>query len=392
MSIKDLYFIENKVTTAASRMLKDFVAPCDATTITRLKHHDFIFTGKTKLDEFANGSSGKTSAFGQTLSTIKNKHGEVMSPGGSSSGAVVSILAETCLAGMGTDTGGSIRQPAAWSGLVGYKPTYGIFSRYGVIEMAHSLDCPGIFTKTVDDLEYIWERLIGKCSKDLTTIDYHSPYKNHKKKVGLFIDPSGSKIISDELQAKAKVLESHGYEIVDVNLDLLKYCINIYYIICPLEIASNMAKYNGIFYNKEYGDIYVKTRSHGFGDEVKRRILIGNYIGYNIHEDNLYSHALKLLNKIYEYLMNIFKECDCILMPTYDGTGMTIEETKSPDPLKMYKCDLYTCPMNLLGLPAIHIPTNTHEGLPIGVQLFGPALSDHILFDIAKLIETKNNN
>lgn len=393
ISVKDLYFIKDRITTAASRMLESFVAPCDSEVISRLKNNNFIFTGKTNLDEFAMGSSGKTSAFGQTLSTIKNKNGDIMSPGGSSSGAVVSLLAETCLAALGTDTGGSIRQPASWTGLYGYKPTYGIFSRHGIIEMAHSLDCPGLITHCIDDIIYMWKLLIGKCSFDLTTVDYKPNYINHKKKIGLFIDPEGSELMQNELQKQAKILESQGYEIKEINIDLLKYCINIYYIICPLEVASNMAKYNGIFYNKNFGDIYINTRTQGFGDEVKRRIMIGNYIAYNIHESNLYSHALKLLNKLNNYLMDsIFNECDCILMPTYDGVGMTINETIIPDPIKMYKCDLYTCFNNLLGIPGLHVPTNYHEGLPLGVQLVGPAFSDHILFDIAKLIENNKTN
>lgn len=392
LSIKDLYFLRGTKTTAASKMLRDFISPCDAEVAARMKKHNVVFTGKTNMDEFAMGSSGKTSWFGQTLSIINNDQGKMMSPGGSSSGAAMSLLTESCLAAFGSDTGGSIRQPAAWCGLYGYKPTYGIFSRYGIIEMSNSLDTPGYFTSCIEDTQWIFERLIGKSSLDLTTVDYNYDCDSLKKTIGLFIDDQGSDVMNNELERKAKHLESKGYKIKRINIELLKYCINIYYIIVSSEVASNMAKYNGIFYNRGCGDIYYKTRSDGFGDEVKRRILTGNCVSYqissgNMEGSNLYEHALKMLQKLWEELEVIFKECDCILMPTYDGTGMTIEETNDPDPIKLYKCDLYTCFVNLIGLPGIHIPTNTHNNLPIGVQLVGPAFSDKVLFKISKHLE-----
>lgn len=384
ISVKDLYYIKGTKTTAASKMLKDFYSPCDAEIITRLRNNEVVFTGKTNLDEFAMGSSGKTSAFGQTLSLFKNKNGEVMSPGGSSSGAAVSLLAGTCLASLGTDTGGSIRQPASWCGLYGFKPTYGVFSRHGIIEMSHSLDCPGYFTHTIEDAQWLFEKLIGKCSNDSITVDYKRPQSNHKKKIGLWLD--GSDLTKNELLSQAKKLEAKGYEIKEVDISFVKYCLSIYCIICSVEVSSNMAKYNGIFYSKEFEDIYMKTRTEGFGKEVKRRICIGNYINYNVYEGNLYHHSLKVLQKLWNQLMEIFKDLDCILMPTYDGVGMTIEETLSPDPIKMYKCDLYTCFANLLGFPGLHVPTSQQDGLPIGVQLVGPAFSDQAIFEIAKLL------
>jgi aspartyl-tRNA(Asn)/glutamyl-tRNA(Gln) amidotransferase subunit A len=378
IAVKDAFFMKNKKCSAGSAKLKDFVAPYDSTIIKRLSK-DCFFTGRTNCDEFFMGSSGKTSYYGLTETNILNKNGEKMSPGGSSSGSACALLTKTCLASLGTDTGGSVRQPAAWCGLIGYKPTYGLMSRYGVIDFANSLDHPSYFANSVWDIEWIFNKLIGKCSNDYTTVNFDG-VKERKKQVGILLSDKAEDYVNQEILKSAKVLENHGYKIREISLPLLKYALQIYYIINTSEAASNLARYsNELFYGKEE-----------FGEEVKRRIEIGKHVTKSTNISGLYDHSRKVLQKIWIEFKEIFEECDAILIPTVPSIGMTIEETKNPDPIRMYYCDYFTCIMNLIGLPAMHLPTNTHENLSIGIQIVSKPMGDKIIFEIASLINQEN--
>lgn len=391
LAVKDCFHIKGKVSTAGSRMLKNMVAPFNATIIERLK--ECLPVGKTSMDEFAMGSSGKTCAYGITYSPWKNKNGERMSPGGSSSGSCAAVSLGCALAALGTDTGGSIRQPAAWSGLVGLKPTYGVVSRYGMIELASSLDCPGLITKTVQDAEFLFSKIIGFDENDPNTTEY-KPEKSLKK-VAYFVDDQASVEIIDKIYQINEVLKSKGYEIFPCKIDLLDYTIPVYQLICSSEASSNLSRFNGLLYGDggQYEDPFVDARSKLFGDEVKRRIVAGNYCMYFGNKEGFYKKAKQILTIIYNNVSEILKEADAIIMPCIGGPGMTVEETLNPDPIRMYLCDYYTGFANLLGIPAMNIPVGLFRETetPIGVQVVSKHFGENLLFEIGKVIDSHFN-
>jgi aspartyl-tRNA(Asn)/glutamyl-tRNA(Gln) amidotransferase subunit A len=393
MGVKDNYLQERQNATAGSKILKNFIAPYSSTVIKRLESVNCLSIGRLNMDEFAMGSSGKTSGFGPTLSPWTNKKGASMSPGGSSSGSASSLASKLCLFSLGSDTGGSVRQPAAWCGLTGFKPTYGLLSRYGIVELACAFDAPGFFTKTMEDAEILFSYTKGKDVFDFTTVDHIE--EKSKKKIGVLYDTRVHPETLEDLKNTVKHLKSKGYEVEEVSFSMLEYFLPIYYILCPAEASSNLARYDSIIFGdgktkvQDLDDLYTKFRSENFGEEVQRRIVMGNYVMYSGNVDGYYNHARKLISKIWSEMKDTFYAYDCILMPTTSGPGITYEETLNPDPMAMYLCDLYTCFVNILGLPAASIPTRVSPstGTPLGIQIVSKPMGDNLIFSVGKEIE-----
>jgi aspartyl-tRNA(Asn)/glutamyl-tRNA(Gln) amidotransferase subunit A len=346
------------------------------------------------MDEFAMGSSTETSAYGNT----KNPIDTTRVPGGSSGGSVAALAMDGALVSLGSDTGGSIRQPAAFCGLVGLKPTYGAVSRYGIISMGSSLDQVGTFGKNVSDAEILFNAINGYDEKDSTSVkkEERLPSSPLKKKIGVprsFL--SGDGIESDILknfEENCKRLEKAGYEIVDISLPLIKYSLAVYYIISPAEVSSNLARYDGIRYglheeaDKLY-EVYTKSRGKGFGKEVRRRILLGTYILSHGYYDAYYNTAIKVRHAIKEELKNAFKEVDAIITPTSPFMPFKFGE-KLADPVGMYLSDLFSVPANIADIPAISIPSGKNDaGLPFGLHIMAPLFREDILFTIGKDFE-----
>lgn len=386
---KDLFCTKDIKTTAASKILENYIPPHESTTTKRLLDQDAVLIGKTNLDEFAMGSSTENSAFGPT----HNPWDLERVPGGSSGGSAAAVAADECVYALGTDTGGSIRQPASFCGVVGIKPTYGRTSRYGVIAMASSLDTIGHLTKTVEDAAIILKYIAGQDSKDATTSsspvpDYPKELVNPQGIKGLKIgipkeyfgdglDPQVRKSVETAI-AKFKEL---GAEVINISLPLTKYAIACYYIIQPAEVSSNLARYDGIKYghsqvkNKESKiksllDVYTKSRSYGFGDEEKRRIMLGTYTLSAGYYDAYYLKAQKIRTLIKQDFEQALEKVDIILTPTSPSAAFKIGE-KSNDPLQMYLADIYTVSLNLYGGPGISIPCGFSENLPVGLQIIG---------------------
>ncbi len=398
IALKDNFCITNAITTAASQMLKNYVSPITATVYDRLnKNLNCISVCKANMDEFAMGSSGKTSFFGPTLSPWKNNAGVYMSPGGSSSGSAAALASGLCLASLGTDTGGSVRQPAAWCGLVGFKPTYGALSRFGIIDYASDLDTPAIFTHTVEDCILMFQNMIGRDNNDYTTVDVPKA-SSPKKKVVIIKKLESDKTIQANIEESAKFFEAKGYEIKEAYFSFIDYVVPIYYILSCSGASSNLARYNGVLYNNEVSlnelnDIFAKTRGEFFGEEVQRRLIMGNYSMYSGHVDGFYNKARRILHNMWLEVQNILKDADFIIMPTTPGIGMTAEESKTDNPIKMYLTDIYTCFVNLLGLPAVNIPVELcpDHGTPLGIQLVANVLEDHSLLSHANILDKHFN-
>lgn len=392
VALKDNFFLKGERCTAGSKILSKFIAPFDSTIVTRLKDIGCVFVGKANMDEFACGSSGKTSAFGLTNSPLKNKNGDFMSPGGTSSGSAAAVCAGACLASTGSDTGGSIRQPAAWTGLFGLKPTYGVLSRYGIVEFGSALDSPGYLTHTLEDMEFLFNKTIGIDSNDYTSVNY-VPEKTLKK-IGIISNLMlQDKNIHDKFMDYIKKFESIGYEIKYYDLPELEKAISLYYVLAPAELASNLARYDGRFFGSRekfnsLDEMFLGVRSEDFGEEVQRRILIGNYILHAANQDDFYGHARRSLQFIWEKIEKIFQEVDVLFCPTAPE-GMTVKETLNPDPIKMYQCDIYTCMVNMLGLCALSIPFGCYEnGLPMALQIISKPFGENLIFNIARKMET----
>jgi len=395
LAIKNNILIKGKRATAASRILENYVAPYDATIIARMKEHSPVFIGTTNLDEFAMGSSTENSAFGVT----KNPIDTTRVPGGSSGGSGAAVAMGSAVAALGTDTGGSVRLPASFCGLVGYKPTYGAISRYGLIAMGSSLDQAGTFTHSVRDAEIIFDAISGKDTYDATTIKkdtYPEVPLKEKYRIGIPRDFLAEGMDADVLVAFEKEVErlaSLGHEIVDVSLPLMKRGLAAYYIVMPAEVSSNLARYDGVRFGlhkegKNLLEDYMLTRAEGFGDEVKRRILLGTYVLSAGYYDAYYGKA-ELVREMMRAEMNeVFKTVDIFMTPTAPTPAFKIGEKK--DPLSMYLADIFTVPVNLTGVPAISIPGGTvnREGieLPVGVQYITPHAGDARLFDFGKKI------
>jgi len=393
LAIKNNILIKGKRATAASKMLEHYVAPYDATVITRLRNAGALFMGATNLDEFAMGSSTENSAFGVT----KNPVDTTRVPGGSSGGSGAAVAMGASVAALGTDTGGSVRLPASFCGNVGFKPTYGRVSRYGLIAMGSSLDQAGTLTNSVRDAEILFDVLHGKDRYDATTIDEDTyPVVSSKEtyRIGIPRDFLSEGMDADVLalfNEKVAALTSAGHEVVDVSLPLMKQGLAAYYIVMPAEVSSNLARYDGVRFGhhadgKDLLEDYMKTRAEGFGAEVKRRILLGTYVLSAGYYDAFYGKAELVRSMMRDELAKVFEHVDLIMTPTAPTPAFTIGEKS--DPLSMYLADIFTVPVNLIGVPAISIPGGTvmRDGvaLPVGIQWIAPHAGDERLFDFGK--------
>jgi aspartyl-tRNA(Asn)/glutamyl-tRNA(Gln) amidotransferase subunit A len=405
LGIKDIFCTKGIETTACSRILEGYKPEYESTVTGKLLNEGAVFMGKTNMDEFAMGSSNITSSKGPVKSPWKRKtDNKDLVPGGSSGGSAAAVSAKLCMAATGTDTGGSIRQPASFSGIVGVKPTYGRCSRYGIIAYASSLDQAGIFTQTVEDSALLLQVICGHDAKDSTSSPIEVPDfskeigKNLKGlRVGIPKEYKAEglpKDIEDIWQKGMDYLKGEGAEIVNISLPHTKYALPVYYIVACAEASSNLARYDGVRYGKrvigENGSIdemYKATRSYGFGEEVKRRIIMGAYVLSAGHYDAHYTKAQKVRRKITNDFLTAFKEVDLILTPTAPSSAFAIDE-KEEDPIKMYLNDVFTVPVNLAGLPAISIPAClTDNGLPLGLQLISRHFDEITLFKAAHALE-----
>lgn len=395
-AIKDNICISGETCTAASRMLEHWVAPYDATVIEKLKQQDFISIGKTNMDEFAMGSSTENSAFGPT----RNPWNLDYVPGGSSGGSAAAVAATEAVWALGSDTGGSIRQPASFNGIVGLKPTYGLVSRYGLLAFASSLDQIGGLTKDVTDAAILLNAIAGYDAKDSTSIpqdkkDYKKALVNNVKgmKIGVPREFFGEGIKPETKEAVKKALafyEKEGAELVDVSIPHINSGVSVYYIIAPAEASSNLARYDGVGFGyraegKDIIDMYIKTRSTGFGEEVKRRIMLGNYVLSAGYYDAYYLKALKVRTLLKQEFDEVYKSCDVIAAPSASGTSFKFGAFS--DPLSLYMEDICTVPVNLIGAPSSSIPVGFHEGMPLGMQLIGKPLGEETIIQAAYTFE-----
>lgn len=399
VALKDNICVKDEKTTCSSNILKGFRPPYDATVVKKLKDAGAILSGKANMDEFAFGSSCETSCYGPT----KNPHDMSRIPGGSSGGSAAIVAAGMAAAALGSDTGGSIRQPAAMCGVVGLKPTYGRVSRYGLIAFASSLDQIGPITKDVKDAALLLRAIAGYDDMDSTSVDMKVPdytefFGDDLKgvRIGIpaeyFIKGIDPEVLSAVLEA-IKLLEKRGAKLVDISLPHTQYAVSTYYIIAPAEASSNLARFDGVQYGlRAKGidgliDMYIKTRSEGFGNEAKRRILLGTYVLSSGYYDAYYLKAQKVRTKIREDFINAFKQVDCIVTPTAPTPAFKIGE-RANDPLAMYLSDIFTIPANLAGIPAISIPCGfTKSALPIGLQILADAFREDNIFKTAYVYE-----
>ena len=393
-AIKDNFLHPMGDTTASAHILEGFSSPVTATVVAKLIAEDAIPIGRTNLDAFAHGSSTENSYYGPTL----NAYDKERVAGGSSGGSAVAVALDIVEFTTGTDTGGSIRQPASFNGVYGLKPTYGCTSRYGVVAMASSLDCIGFFTKTPDDMNLLMEIASGQDPKDLTTLpDYYGQEQASKPTtVGIVKDFDNDSVdpeIRQALKHKCELLESKGFQIVELEMPSLKYALPAYYIIQPAEVASNLSRYDGIRYAlrsktaHDIDSIYNNTRSEGFMPENKRRIMIGNFVLSSGFYDAYFLKAAKARTLIVQEYEDAFKKVDFILMPVSPNPAFKLGE-KVNDPVSMYLEDVMSVSLNLAGVPGLTIPAGrTANGLPIGLQLVGPRKSDKNLIEFSKELQ-----
>ena len=404
--IKDMFCTKDIRTTASSKMLENFVPPYESTVTKNLWDDGAILLGKLNNDEFAMGSSNETSFFGAVKNPWKNSKKNITVPGGSSGGSAASIAANIGIASLGTDTGGSIRQPASFTGTVGLKPTYGRCSRWGIIAFASSLDQAGPITKNIEDSALVLNSICSYDKKDSTSSNKKLPdfeksiEKSIKgKKVGIpkeyNMDGVSEEIISYWEKGKEWLVES-GAELVDVSLPNIKYALPCYYIIAPAEASSNLARYDGVKYTHRVDsdniiDMYEATRAEGFGSEVKRRIMIGTYVLSSGYYDAYYLKAQKVRAMISQDFKNVFSEVDVIFGPSTPTTAFEVGE-KNDDPIEMYLNDVFTVPVNLAGLPALSVPVGLDSNnLPIGLQLIGNAFDEESILSFGRCIEKSAN-
>ena len=376
----------------------NYIKEFDATVVKKLKDQKAIILGKTNLDEFAMGSSGEHSAFGATKNPLNLEY----TPGGSSSGSACAVAARMCTFALGSDTGGSIRQPASFCGIVGLKPTYGAVSRFGLIAMASSLDQIGPLAKNVEDVEIVFEAIRGRDEKDSTSCEFNKSEEKdpRRMKIGIPKECFGEGIqkeVVDGLKDVVKVLEQEKIHIEEINIPSLKYGVACYYIVMPSEASSNLARYDGIKYGKsilhdpetkkqDLIDMYFETRGKFFGKEVKRRIMLGTYCLSSGYYDAYYLRAQKVRTKIALDFKEAFKKVDLILTPTSPTLPFKLGE-RLEDPLSMYMADFLTVPANLAGLPAISLPFKKINNLPFDIQFIAPAFCEKRLFDFGKFFE-----
>lgn len=398
IALKDVIAVEGQPLTASSKMLANFVSPYDATVTAKLKQAGAVLWGRLNLDEFAMGSSTENSAFGPT----RNPWDTTRVPGGSSGGSAAAVAAGEAIATLGSDTGGSIRQPAALCGVVGMKPTYGLVSRYGLIAFASSLDQIGPFTRTTEDAAILLGAIAGHDERDSTSFkteipDYSAELQHRKGpwKLGIPKEYFGEGLDPEVAAAVEQAIafyRAQGCEIKEVSLPHTQYCLDTYYIIATAEASSNLARYDGIRYGHrsknatDIVDLYFKSRAEGFGEEVKRRIILGTYVLSSGYYDAFYLRAQKVRTLIRQDFLNAYKEVDALLTPTSPIPAFKIGEKS--DPLAMYLCDIYTIGVNLAGLPGISVPCGwTKSGLPIGLQLIGQPFQEAGLLAIAHAYE-----
>ena len=397
LAVKDNILVEDLRCTAGSRILEKYIAPYDATVVKKLKAQEAIILGKTNLDEFAMGSSGENSAFGPT----RNPYDLERVPGGSSSGSAVAVAANMCSYALGSDTGGSIRLPASFCGVVGLKPTYGAVSRYGLISFASSLDQIGPITKTVEDCKIVFNAIKGKDELDSTSVELNlkSEILNLKSlRIGVpkeyfvkGIDPEVEKVIKRAI----KKYEEMGAKIGEISLPHTEYALPAYYIINPSEASANLARYDGIKYGlsiregKDLMDVYLNTKEKGFGDEVRRRIMLGTYALSAGYYQAYYLRAQKVRTLVKNDFEKVFKKVDCLLTPVSPFLPFKIGE-RIEDPLSMYLVDVYTVSINLVGLPAISLPCGKVGQLPVGLQIIGKPFEEDKILNIGKIFEQAN--
>ena len=389
---KDIFCVENGKTTCGSKMLENFISPYSSTVYEKLDRAGTVMLGKTNMDEFAMGSSNETSYFGN----VKNPIDNTKSPGGSSGGSAAAVKANLCAFATGTDTGGSIRQPASFCGITGIKPTYGRVSRWGMIAFASSLDQAGVFTKTALDAAVALEMISGYDKKDSTSID--SEVSNLKYEtvsemdhiIGIpsdIIDSIKDPKVKETYLENIDLLKKNGVKTKEVELQNLEYSLPAYYVIAPAECSANLSRYDGIKFGyscenpKNLEDLYTRTRSEGFGEEVKKRILIGTYCLSAGYFDAYYLKAQKIRTLVTESFKKAFKDVSVIAMPTCSNTAFDLESIQ--DPVKMYEQDIYTIPANLAGLPAISIPAGNQKNLPLGLQFIGNHLQESSILNIS---------
>jgi len=403
IGLKDIFVMKDIRTTAGSKILENFKPLYNATVTQKLLDAGAIIVGKNNMDEFAMGSSNETSYFGQ----VKNPWDLQRVPGGSSGGSAAAVAASLCYGSVGTDTGGSIRQPASLCGIVGMKPTYGHVSRFGMIAFASSLDQAGPLTKSVYDAAIILNIISGHEPRDSTSVNAHVPdyvakLKNNMKglKVGIpkeyFIDGIDAEVLC-AVQDAIKLITDLGAEIIEISLPHTEYATAAYYIIAPSEASSNLARYDGVKYGyraqgaEDLLDMYKKTKTEGFGQEVKRRIMIGTYALSAGYYDAFYNKARKVQTLLRQDFQNAFEKVDVILTPTAAEPAFKLGE-KMSDPIKMYLSDIFTNPTNLAGLPGISLPCGyTNDGLPIGLQFIGKPFDEQNVLNTAYAYESNTD-
>lgn len=394
VSLKDNMLVCDYVSSAGSKMLENYKATYDSSVVAQLKEQGAVLLGRVNMDEFAMGSSTETSFYGITRNPVNPQY----VPGGTSGGSVASVVMDGALVSLGSDTGGSIRQPASFCGVVGLKPTYGNVSRFGIIAMASSLDQVGPIGKNVRDTEILYEAINGYDKNDSTSVPKDLRIKTSpiKKKLGIpqaFLSGEGiDKEVLENFKISCDKLKNAGYELVDISLPYIKYSLSVYYIIQPAEVSSNLARFDGIRYGlSEKGDslfdVYSKTRGRGFGKEARRRILLGTYILSHGYYDAYYTKAVRVREAIKKELADVFLEVDAIITPSVPFPPFKFGE-KSQDPIAMYMSDIFTVPANIAGVPAISIPSGkTENGLPLGFHIMAPHFREDVLFTIGKDFE-----
>ena len=405
IAVKDNMCMTQGPTTCASKILANFHAPYDATVIQKLQDADAVILGKTNLDEFAMGSSTETSGLKQTV----NPWDTTRVPGGSSGGSAAAVGAHLCFAALGSDTGGSIRQPASFCGVVGLKPTYGIVSRYGLVAYGSSLDQIGPLARSVADCGLVMNVIAGHDPKDSTSVDDTvTPSVDYLTQLDQSVDGLAIGVVpaltagadaevSAAIALALDLYQQQGARLVEVDLPHADYAIAAYYTIATAEASSNLARYDGVHYGhraenvKDTVEMYSKSRAEGFGPEVKRRIMLGTYALSSGYYDAYYLKALKVRNLIRRDFTTAFEKCDCIAMPVSPSTAFKLGE-KTADPLQMYLADIYTISANLAGIPGLSLPCGFDtEGMPIGLQLLGPAFDEAKLLRIAQMYQKQTD-
>jgi aspartyl-tRNA(Asn)/glutamyl-tRNA(Gln) amidotransferase subunit A len=401
LAIKDNILIEGRIASAASKILGNYHASYDSFVAEKLKAQGVVFLGRTNMDEFAHGSSTENSAYGPT----KNPLDTTRVPGGSSGGSAAAVAGNMALAALGSDTGGSIRQPASHCGLVGLKPTYGAVSRNGLIAMGSSLDQIGPLTKTVSDAKVLFEAIKGHDVKDSTSLPDYSSTKGglstgsgRAKRIGVpraFLKEGVDKDVLETFEATLKKLAAAGYEIHDIDMPNLPYSLAVYYIIMPAEVSTNLARFDGIRYGLSVeaptiGEVYAKSRGQGFGPEARRRILMGTFVLSSGYADAYYRKARQVRELIRADFSSAFMRVDAVALPTSPGPAFKIGE-KANDPMAMYLEDIFSVTANLSGVPGISVPAGMvdREGkkLPVGFQLLAPHKAEETLFAIGEQVE-----